>query len=297
MNFQNIDIVKILFVVIIIIFICNINKSNKYINKNDFKKIILKQDEILIKLNKKFNEKMMSDIKSKSKQVEYMDKLSKSTKKQNKSSKSTKKQNKSSKSIKSINSNLNKTNSNPNLNKTNSNQYDNLMLLPPASSGAMSLPQYNSNNNQTTMTDPVYIRDNQVLNDRLYPPLGRTERPQFDLLMNFINKQPGMFNMYTRGPPDTFRPIGYLTPKEGNQNMDNTLMLFGRAKYPNSDIGEFYVTSTNKLSDMKVPLTNNNTNIKKITDVPDNVNIQGNLLSGEYNYTELPKADLTYPYV
>jgi hypothetical protein len=32
--------------------------------------------------------------------------------------------------------------------------------------------------------DPVYRRDTRVLNDKLYPPLGRTERPQFDLLMN-----------------------------------------------------------------------------------------------------------------
>ena len=101
---------------------------------------------------------------------------------------------------------------------------------------------------QQRMTDPVYIRDNQVLNDKLYQPLGRTERPQFDLLMNFLNNQPEVYNMYTRGPPDTFRPVGYLTPKEGSQNIDSTLILYGRAKYPNADLGEFYVTSSNKMS-------------------------------------------------
>lgn len=150
---------------------------------------------------------------------------------------------------------------------------------------------------QPRMTDPVYIRDNQVLNDKLYPPLARTERPQFDLLMNFINNQPDIYNMYTRGPPDTFRPVGYLTPKDGNQTIDSTLILYGRAKYPNSDLGEFYITSSNKMSDIKVPLTQNNTNIRKITDLPTDVNISGNLLAGNYNFTELPKGDLTYPYI
>jgi len=108
------------------------------------------------------------------------------------------------------------------------------------------------------MTDPVYIRDNQVLNDKLYPPLGRTERPQFDLLMNFMNNQPEIFNMYTRGPPDTFRMLGYLTPISGTQTIDNTLILYGRAKWQNSDIGDFYATSSSKISDIKIPLTQYN---------------------------------------
>jgi hypothetical protein len=158
-------------------------------------------------------------------------------------------------------------------------------------------PNFPMLNPTSIRTDPVYIRDNQVLNDKLYPPLGRTERPQFDLLMNFINNQQGVFNMYTRGPPDTFRPVGYLTPKNGSQTIDSTLILYGRAKYPNSDLGEFYVTSSNKISDIKVPLLQNNSNVRKITDIPSDVNIGGNILAGEYNFTELPKADLTYPYV
>jgi len=146
-------------------------------------------------------------------------------------------------------------------------------------------------------TDPMYIRDNQVLNDKLYPPLGRTERPTADLLMNFINNQPDLFNMNTRGPPDTFRPIGYLTRKDGDQTIDSTLILFGRAKYPNSDLGEFYVTSSNKMSDIKVPILQNNSNIKKITDVPNDVDITGNLFNGKYAFTELPKPDFPTPYM
>jgi hypothetical protein len=146
-------------------------------------------------------------------------------------------------------------------------------------------------------TDPMYIRDNQVLNDKLYPPLGRTERPTADLLMNFINNQPDLFNMHTRGPPDTFRPIGYLTRKDGDQTIDSTLILYGRAKYPNSDMGEFYVTSSNKMSDIKVPILQNNSNIRKITDVPNDVEISGNLFNGKYSFTELPKPDFPTPYM
>lgn len=145
--------------------------------------------------------------------------------------------------------------------------------------------------------DPMYIRDSQVLNDKLYPPLGRTERPTADLLMNFINNQPDLFNMYTRGPPDTFRPIGYLTRKDGIQTIDSTLILYGRAKYQNSDIGEFYVTSSNKMSDIKIPLLHNNSNIRKITDIPNDIEIGGNILNGKYLFTELPKPDFPTPYM
>ena len=147
------------------------------------------------------------------------------------------------------------------------------------------------------MTDPVYIRDNQVLNDNLYPPLGRTERPQFDLLMNFMNNQPDVFNMYTRGPPDTFRMLGYLTPLTDKQTIDSTLILYGRAKWQNSDIGDFYATSSSKISHIKIPLTQYNCNIRRIWDIPEIVEIHGSMLAGEYNFTELPKPDLTHPYI
>lgn len=153
--------------------------------------------------------------------------------------------------------------------------------------------------------DSVYIRDSQVLNDKFYPPLGRTERPTFDILMKNVNDQLGPFNLYTQGPPDTYRILGYLTLKnidekthnQQHQNHHNVLMLFGRAKYPNSDIGEFYVTPTNKISDIKFPLDNYNSNVKKITDVPYEVEIKGKLYPGIYDYTELPKSSLSYPYI
>ncbi len=148
--------------------------------------------------------------------------------------------------------------------------------------------------------DPVYVRDRQVLDDKLYPPLGRTDRPQFDLLMNFVKNQPDMFNTYTRGPPDTFRPLGYLTKKgtDNSLNPNDTLILFGRSKYPNSDIGEFYVTTSNKISDIKIPLDNNNSNIRRIYDIPNEVIIDCHMIKGTYNCTELPKPDIsTQPYL
>jgi len=153
------------------------------------------------------------------------------------------------------------------------------------------------NTNKQPHIDPVHIRDQMVLNDRLYPPLGRTERPQFDLLMNYINSNSGIFNNYTRGRPDTFRSLGYLTPVDKIQTIDSTLILYGRSKYPNSDMGDFYISSSNKMSDIKVPLTEYNSNIRKITDIPLKIIITGNMLNGNYDFTELPKANLDYPYI
>jgi hypothetical protein len=148
--------------------------------------------------------------------------------------------------------------------------------------------------------DPVYRRDRMVIDDKLYPPLGRTERPQYDLLMNYLNNNPDVFYMASRGTPDTFRPLGYLIPKDSTQPMDpnSTLILYGRAKYPSSDIGDFYATSSNKISDIKIPIDNNNSNIRRIWDIPNVVHFHDGMLNGTYNYTELPKPELgTTPYI
>lgn len=145
--------------------------------------------------------------------------------------------------------------------------------------------------------DPVYIRDQMVLNDKLYPPLARTERPQFDLLMNYVNSNNGIFNLQTRGAPDTYRSLGFLTPVGKEQTIDSTLILYGRGKFINSDMGEFYISSSNKMSDIKIPLTEYNSNVRKITDIPTIINITGNMLNGAYNFTELQKATLDNVYM
>lgn len=152
----------------------------------------------------------------------------------------------------------------------------------------------------TQYIDRVNERDRLVLDDKLYPPLARTERPQFDVLMDQMTSKPDLFYMATRGQPDTFRMLGYLTLPNNNQMMDpnTTLILYGRAKYPNSDLGEFYVSSSNKLSDIKIPIDNTNSNIRRIWDIPNEVKINNNMISGIYKFTELPKSDLgTSPYI
>lgn len=151
--------------------------------------------------------------------------------------------------------------------------------------------------NNIQQQDPVYLRDQMVLTNRLYPPLARTERPQFDILMNQMNNNSGIFNVNTRGSPDTYRQVGYLTPVDKVQTIDSTLILYGRAKYPNSDIGEFYITSSNKISDIKIPLNEYNSNIRRITDIPYIINIRGTILNGQYNFTELPKGTLDNQYI
>ena len=150
---------------------------------------------------------------------------------------------------------------------------------------------------QQPQIDPVYIRDQMVLNDKLYPPLARTERPQFDLLMNYVNSNNGIFNLQTRGAPDTYRSLGFLTPIGKEQTIDSTLILYGRGKFINSDMGEFYISSSNKMSDIKIPLNEYNSNVRKITDIPPIINITGNMLNGSYNFTELQKATLDNSYM
>ena len=162
--------------------------------------------------------------------------------------------------------------------------------------------KYKKRNN---LDELINARDNNVLYDRLYPPLGRVERPTFDMLVNntnnmfsndeYNNRIP--FHINTRGSEDTFRILGYLTPMTDRQTLDTILILYGRSQYHNSDIGEFYVSSSNKISDLKFPLDNNNSNIKRITDIPNVVIIKGNILNGSYNFTELPKSNLTYKYL
>ena len=284
MIIKNLDYTKFIFIVLIILFIFNFNKksSNEHLTYKKNYKILMKniqnQESIIQKLDK--INKTNKTNKNETKQVYVTESLDGSKeltppKKTNK---------KSNKQIKQSNSNISFLPTQPTIPfLPNQPTQPNIPFLP--------------NQPNQPMTDPVYIRDNQVLNDKLYPPLGRTERPQFDLLMNFMNNQPGVFNMYTRGPPDTFRMLGYLTPVHGAQTIDSTLILYGRAKWQNSDIGDFYATSSSKISDIKIPLTQYNCNIKRIWDIPEIVEISGSMLAGKYNFTELPKPDLTHPYI
>jgi len=277
----------ILFITIGFIIVClilaNLKKRNKTYNsdsKKHIKKIIKHQEKRIHDLEKKLNNNNIKTIeKLDNPHIPSVDVPA----------------NVSKKSVNNINEEpINDNSLDPNEGPVN-------MMKPSRPLISLSYPTHQPQVQlQQPLVDPVYTRDSQVLNNKLYPPIGRTERPQFDLLMNFIHQQPDLFGLQTRGPPDTYHPLGYLTPKNNtNATIDNTLILYGRSKYPNSDVGEFYVTSSNKISDIKVPILDTNSNIKRITDIPNDVKITGHMLNGDYNYTELPKADLgtSQPYI
>jgi len=143
--------------------------------------------------------------------------------------------------------------------------------------------------------DEVAIRDQAVLNDPLYPALGRTERPIFDNI-------PSRFNMPTRETSDTYRLIGYLVNKTSEDLGQNVWKLFGRQKYRGGSQGEFYVIpSHNDRKDIKIQLDDNMFIGEKIRDIyalPDKVRINNPMFSqDEYDVIQLPKSDFTSQYI
>ena len=147
------------------------------------------------------------------------------------------------------------------------------------------------------MRDHVIDRDRSVVDDQLYPPLGRVERPIFDQL---VNRVASGFTAYpTRGSPDTFRMVGYMVNSE---NKNDSWKLFGRQKYPGSSIGEYYaIPFDDKKADMKITIKDDMMPKDKIRDIyalPNEVTIKSPLFSDKpYTLVELDKADLTSPYL
>jgi hypothetical protein len=145
--------------------------------------------------------------------------------------------------------------------------------------------------------DVVMNRDRAVISDPLYPPLGRTERPIFDSIVNRYNSN--LFNYPTRGSVDTFRLLGYLVNSE---NKKDKWKLFGRQKYPGSSIGEYYVIPINHNTDeMKITLKDSMMPKDKLRDIyalPSSIIINSPIFdSTEYNIIELDKTDFTSPYL
>jgi uncharacterized membrane-anchored protein YhcB (DUF1043 family) len=136
--------------------------------------------------------------------------------------------------------------------------------------------------------DFVDIRDNRVLNDKLYPPISRDNRPSFDMLIN----NPMFHGMPTRFPynMDTFRPIAY-----GDIN-GKKYYIMGRSKDNRSGLGEYYLTSTDRNDTLKIPLVDdrNRPLIKNFYDIPSVLDINGENL---INIKTLPNSDLTSPYI
>ena len=151
--------------------------------------------------------------------------------------------------------------------------------------------------NPAMLRDPVADRDRAVVNDELYPPLGRTERPIFDQLINGMST--GVFSYPTRGSPDTFRMVAYLVNTSEKKDI---WKLFGRQKYPGSSIGDYYaIQMDDRKSDMKITIKDEMMPKDKIRDIyglPNEVTINSPLFdSHPYKVIELDKADLISPYL
>ena len=151
--------------------------------------------------------------------------------------------------------------------------------------------------NPVMLRDQVSDRDRAVINDELYPPLGRTERPIFDQLINGMSTS--VFSYPTRGSPDTFRLVAYLVNTSDKKDM---WKLFGRQKFPGSSIGDYYaIQMDDRRSDLKITIKDDMMPRDKIRDIyalPNEVTINSPLFNpSPYKIIELDKADLTSPYL
>jgi hypothetical protein len=140
--------------------------------------------------------------------------------------------------------------------------------------------------------DPVTLRDNAVMDDVLYPPLNRTDRPNIDMLVN----NPAIVGHPTRGSPDTYRPLALAKDTISNE----TYYLMGREKYRGSSQGEFYLVPTDKQNRLKIQLLDERGNqlIKDIYGIPDQVTIKTGIFKDKViALEELKKTDFIGPYV
>jgi hypothetical protein len=93
------------------------------------------------------------------------------------------------------------------------------------------------------------IRDLKVINDIRHPPERRVAKHEY--LNHQMQK---IVNIPTRGYPDDYQMMGILS-RESDEKMLN---LFGRQKYPGSDIWEYYVTDSTTNIPIKIPININN---------------------------------------
>jgi len=148
----------------------------------------------------------------------------------------------------------------------------------------------NTENNKNDFT--IEKRDRQVLYDQLYPPLARTERPVADNILNTFKDY--RFNVSTRGyQQDTPRLLGHFYK---DNNPREIYKLYGWAKNPGNTLGYFYYTYANDNYNVKIPLDDKNSNLKRIDDLPLELKITKGPINGEFKLDELPKSDLSSGY-
>ena len=88
--------------------------------------------------------------------------------------------------------------------------------------------------------DIIKDYDYRVVNDILTGPI---KRPARDIIGPIVTRP--LFNLYTRGPPDSFSWIGLLitTDVSPADSKNKIIKLFGRQKYPNSNNWDYYVAT------------------------------------------------------
>lgn len=142
------------------------------------------------------------------------------------------------------------------------------------------------------LIDPVNARDNAVVDNILYPPLNRMDRPNIDLAL----ANPAIMGYPTRGSPDTYRPLALAKDTITN----DTYYLMGRGKYRGSSAGEFYLIPTDKQNRLKIQLLDDKGKqlIKDIYALPDLITIKTGIFKDkEFQIEELKQTDFSGPYI
>jgi hypothetical protein len=145
--------------------------------------------------------------------------------------------------------------------------------------------------------DPIKRRDTAVVEDPLYPPLGRMPRPVADQYLKF--KEDGILGVSTRGTADTFRLMAYMINSADRNEKWN---VYGRQKYRGSSQGDFYaIQQCNSTSACtKIDLHNDmisNNQLRDFYNLPSTITFSSPLFStSPYDVVQL-KTTLDYgPY-
>lgn len=145
---------------------------------------------------------------------------------------------------------------------------------------------------QPTMRDDVYVRDQRVLHDQLYPPLNRIDA-QTHQAMNF---QVANRNMYVplNDIGDSYRLVGYLTSDEEQQDKGgNSWKLFARQK--DRHTSDFYIIPANRNYDIKIPIKDNTvvgTRLRDVYTIPNAITFNSPFLhKTPYTFIENSKTD------
>jgi len=150
-------------------------------------------------------------------------------------------------------------------------------------------------NAHASQVGQAYNRDIRVLEDPLYPPLNRTDEPNFNAITTEVKR--GDIYVPTNGiASDSYRLIGYLSNHESVKDAGgNNWKFFGRMK--DRYTGEYYISPVNNNIDLKIPLTNDivvGDRLRDLYTLPREMRFKSPMLNtGVYEYTEIPKTDFT----